>query len=69
MRRIVCAIAAMAVALGLTACGPTEVDQGSEDEDAGSILITPKGALGIDLGGGMYLDTATGEIGFGIPTG
>lgn len=68
-------LAAFGTALAMTACQPSaengvSTDPGATDPGGSGFVITPKGGVGIDLGGGMHLNPATGGIGFGgIPFG
>ncbi|QUU29243.1 hypothetical protein SEA_DIMINIMUS_44 [Mycobacterium phage Diminimus] len=76
MIKLLAAGAALVAALSLTACDP--VDNGgttytppaTRDPGGVGVFVTPKGpTVGIDLGGGMHLNPATGGIGFGVPVG
>ncbi|WP_124712982.1 hypothetical protein [Mycolicibacterium nivoides] len=69
-------LAAFGTALAMTACQPSaengiSTDSGTSSGDSGSgFVISPKGGIGIDLGGGIHLDPSTGGIGFGgLPLG
>ncbi|WZB38355.1 hypothetical protein SEA_BAZZLE_68 [Mycobacterium phage Bazzle] len=61
----------------MTACQPSaengvSTDPGviSPDNPSSGFVITPKGGIGVDLGGGMHINPSTGGIGFGgIPLG
>ncbi|QFG14305.1 hypothetical protein PBI_TOURACH_67 [Mycobacterium phage Tourach] len=60
----------------MTACQPSaengvSTDSGTSSGDSGSgFVISPRGGIGFDMGGGMYLDPGSGQIGFGgIPLG
>ncbi|QXO14303.1 hypothetical protein SEA_CHASER_64 [Mycobacterium phage Chaser] len=58
----------------MTACQPSaengvSTDTGTDSGGSG-FVITPKGGVGVDLGGGIHIDPSTGGIGFGgLPLG
>ncbi|WP_218014420.1 hypothetical protein [Mycolicibacterium palauense] len=68
---IVWLVVIVATAIALAGCQPAESpnhDVGTyEPSDPGGFVVTPRGGVGIDLGGGVYIDPATGGVGVGIP--
>ncbi|APQ42156.1 hypothetical protein PBI_MRMAGOO_52 [Mycobacterium phage MrMagoo] len=71
-KKILLGLAAMGVILGATACDPSTDGAGMDPSPAtggSGLVLTPKGGIGIDLGGGMTIDPTTGGIGFGVPLG
>ncbi len=73
MRRLALLIISIAmVVLGLTACDPNTGTSATtyDDPSDGGLVLTPRGGIGIGIGGGMHIDPGTGKIGFGgIPLG
>ncbi|AKQ07602.1 hypothetical protein SEA_SMEADLEY_34 [Mycobacterium phage Smeadley] len=63
---IAAAIAAIAIALGTTACDGGTGPVPMYDDGRSGLVIGP-GGLGVDLGGGMHINPSTGGIGFGVP--
>lgn len=71
MNRIVL-VTLVAGVLMLTGCDPggeSNPQPAGDDDHGPGLVITPKGGLGIDMGGGIYIDPGTGKVGFGIPIG
>jgi hypothetical protein len=76
-KTILAAIAALGI-IGLTACDPatsSPADSGPADDSTyqapygapGGMVLSPSGGIGIGIGGGAYINPATGGIGFGVP--
>ncbi|QNJ56855.1 membrane protein [Mycobacterium phage Reindeer] len=72
MTKLLAAGVALLGVVVLTACDPVESDPTYTPPPPGGVgvVLGPKGpGLGIDMGGGLYLNPATGGVGFGVPLG
>jgi hypothetical protein len=71
IRRLLLALIGLTVTVfGVSACGSdtsgsTDTIDQPQNNSGGGLVLTPRGGIGVDLGGGLHLDPSTGGIGIG----